>query len=569
MKLKSLFKRKSVAPSLQEPTQQLVKLPAVVIWVTIAISVLPFLISLIAGYDFGNHSLTLSAEQLSKMQSNEITESMFLAMSGALTHALLEWTAFCIALITVVLAFVHYRLAKDIAIPIICVALFFSGVMDAFHTLAAGRLISANADNANLIPFTWAIARLFNAIIMIIGVGLFMTKGLRDRKMPIGILFVIIITMGAVAYGLITYMATSTMLPQTQFPDAFITRPYDVIPLLLYLFALLFIYPRFYKLKPSPFAHALILTALIEVFVECHMAFGSFMLFDNHFNIAHFLKIIGYAVPLIGLLLDYIQTYQQQQQNQFMLQKQAIDLMKTNRELDEFAYIASHDLKEPLRGINNYTTFLKEDYGDKFDKEGHDMLNSLIRLTHRLQSLIDNLLDFSRVSRADVTYKTCDMDIVVREAIDLVQSRLSEENVGIRIPEKLPSIVCDTSRVQDIFLNLITNAMKYNDRDEKWIEIGINRKPIPLPKVVAAGSTIFYVKDNGIGIATKHYDNIFRIFKRLHGQGKYGGGTGAGLTIVKKIIEHQGGSIWVNSIDGKGTTSYFSFGNHKNNQKDD
>jgi len=539
--------------------RQYINLPPVVIWGTVIISVLPLLLTFL-GVDFGNHSLQLDSKKLATLHGDTLTETIFQAMSGALTHALLEWTAFSIAVVTVVLGFVHYRLAQDMAIPVICIALLFSGVMDAFHTLAAGRLITSNADNSNLIPFTWAVARMFNALIMLAGVAFFMIRGARNRKMPVSALFICILVTGGIAYGLIAYMATSAELPQTQYPDSIVTRPYDVVPLLLYAFGLLYLYPMFYRVKPSPFAHALILTAFVEVMVEFHMAFGSHSLFDSHFNIAHFLKIVGYAVPLFGLMLDYIDTYQQQEEYKYRLERQTVDLMHTNQELNEFAYIASHDLKEPLRGINNYSVFLKEDYYEQFDDEGKKMLDSLQRLTKRLQCLIDDLLEYSRVSQAKIEAENCDIQLVVAQSLELIESRLKENDIEIRIPDPLPSIVCDKSRVQDIFLNLVTNAMKYNDKQDKWIEIGVNRDPNHKPQFIRDNETVFYVKDNGIGIKKKHLENIFRIFKRLHAQGKYGGGTGAGLTIVKKILEKQGGNIWVDSEEGKGTTFYFTFG---------
>jgi PAS domain S-box-containing protein len=189
--------------------------------------------------------------------------------------------------------------------------------MDAFHTLAADRLISAVADNGDLIPFTWAICRLFNALILIAGVSLFLLRPERpagDGQGGHGIRFVLIISLifGAIAYLVIQVCATSQQLPQTQFPDSYITRPYDVAPLLLYLLAGLVLFPRFHRRLGSVFSAALILSIVPQVVTQAHMAFGSSTLFDAHFNIAHFLKIIAYLVPLGGLLLDYIRTYEMQ-----------------------------------------------------------------------------------------------------------------------------------------------------------------------------------------------------------------------------------------------------------------
>lgn len=227
-----------------------------------------------------------------------------------------------------------------------------------------------------------------------------------------------------------------------------------------------------------------------------------------------------------------------------------IELERSNSELDAFAYIASHDLKEPLRGIHNYSNFLMEDYGETLDEEGKAKLKTLIRLTQRMEDLIDSLLHFSRLGRVDLSMQYNDMNMIVNRILDLLRGRIEETGVKISIPRLLPTVYCDRVQVGEVFSNLIANAIKYNDKPEKLIEIGyINDSPQPIT---------FYVSDNGIGIREKHFEAIFRIFKRLHGPSKYGGGTGAGLTIAKKIVERHGGRIWVESTYGEGSTFYFT-----------
>ncbi|MFN6562249.1 MAG: ATP-binding protein [Nostoc sp. ChiSLP01] len=228
-----------------------------------------------------------------------------------------------------------------------------------------------------------------------------------------------------------------------------------------------------------------------------------------------------------------------------------IELERSNNELDAFAYIASHDLKEPLRGIHNYSNFLIEDYGEILNEEGKEKLRTLIRLTQRMEDLIDSLLHFSRLGRVDLSMQQTDINSVVKRNLDLLSARIEEMGVEIRIPKPLPTVYCDRVQVGEVFNNLIANAIKYNDKPEKSIEIGYIEAASPAP-------VTFYVRDNGIGIREKHFEAIFRIFKRLHGPSKYGGGTGAGLTITKKIVERHGGKIWVESTYGEGSTFYFT-----------
>jgi PAS domain S-box-containing protein len=241
-------------------------------------------------------------------------------------------------------------------------------------------------------------------------------------------------------------------------------------------------------------------------------------------------------------------------------------LVRSNQELDEFAYVASHDLKEPLRGISNYASFIMEDYRDKLDDDGRAKLQTLQNLSSRLEALIDSILEFSRVSRVDMAIQETDLNRAVLEVLDSLRISLDQRNVSVRIPRPLPTVRCDHVRIAEVFRNLITNAMKYNDKDTKWIEIGYleqSRDPDATGRPAAGGSKsrksyVFYVRDNGIGIPPKHAETVFRIFKRLHGRDRFGGGTGVGLSIVKKIIERHAGRIWIESEVGQLTTFYFA-----------
>lgn len=238
-----------------------------------------------------------------------------------------------------------------------------------------------------------------------------------------------------------------------------------------------------------------------------------------------------------------------------------LELERSNNELDAFAYIASHDLKEPLRGIYNYSTFLLEDYMNILDQEGIDKLETLIRLTKRMEDLINSLLHFSRLGRQELHLRSLDLNQLVHNVAEIFQMSQGETaNIQILIPKELPAVRGDHILIEEVLTNLIGNAIKYNDQTEKRAEIGCLDSNPNLLESEPENSPFwtFYVRDNGIGIRDKHLDMIFRIFKRLHAPGKYGGGTGAGLTIVKKILELHGGKIWVESSYGEGSTFFFT-----------
>lgn len=237
------------------------------------------------------------------------------------------------------------------------------------------------------------------------------------------------------------------------------------------------------------------------------------------------------------------------------------DLTRSNDELDAFAYVASHDLKEPLRGIHKYAHQLLES-AQLLDQENRQRVENLMRLTVRMDSLLDSLLHFSRVGRTTLELEWVDLNEVVDESLEMVGARRSDCALVMELPRPLPAWRCDRVRVREIFTNLVSNAMKYKKGGDSHIEIGFMkpREASERSNAPAAsdGKTIFYCKDFGIGIDSRHFDQIFRMFKRLHGRDEFGGGVGAGLTIVQKLVQRHGGCVWLHSVVGVGTTFYFT-----------
>ncbi len=234
------------------------------------------------------------------------------------------------------------------------------------------------------------------------------------------------------------------------------------------------------------------------------------------------------------------------------LQARAEQLDRINRELDDFAYVASHDLKEPLRGIAGYCEILLEDYGGKFDDDGQRRLTTLVDLCKRLETLIGDLLTYCRVGGVRPADTGVDLGAVVNDVLETLHPVIDRRRASVRVADRLPIVSGDATLIGMALGNLITNAVKFNDNAQPAVEIGCKSTDPPT----------IYVRDDGIGIDRKYFEDIFTIFRRLHGRQQYEG-TGAGLTIVRKIVEAHGGRIWLDSELGDGTTFYLTLAPEK------
>jgi len=241
------------------------------------------------------------------------------------------------------------------------------------------------------------------------------------------------------------------------------------------------------------------------------------------------------------------------------LEKLNVELGRSNAELESFAYVASHDLKEPLRGIYNHAAFLLRDAKSRLVPSDTTRIDSIIRLANRTRDLVDALLEYSRLGRGEPRRELRPLRPLIEEALEMVAAGLQQRNARLEVADQWPTVWCVPQLLLATLSNLVSNAAKYNDRAEPHIELGVLSAGDPgFPAQARGAAHAYFVRDDGIGIASRHREAVFQIFRRLHPRDKYGGGTGAGLTIVKKAVERMGGSVWIAEGNSAGTTFWFT-----------
>ena len=249
-----------------------------------------------------------------------------------------------------------------------------------------------------------------------------------------------------------------------------------------------------------------------------------------------------------GRIEHYIDITKIKQLEEGLLEKTR-NLEKSNEKLEQFSHVVSHDLKEPARTVEAFSGFLLEDYQDKLDEEAVDYLQRMRRASGRMRELIDDLLNLSSIHMDRASFERVNVQKLLEEVKDDLEMRL--RGVNLQIDENMPSVRGSRIRIAELFSNLITNAIKYNDKALPTLHIGWLKEP------KKNGMCTFYVKDNGIGIEERYQERIFAIFEKLNPREDYEG-TGAGLAICKRIVEEHNGEIWVESEVGKGSTFYFT-----------
>lgn len=476
-----------------------------------------------------------------------------------LFHTLVELVSISVAWAVFMLVWNSREFTKDNIFILLGIAFLSIGLLDLLHTLSyKGMNILGGGFDTNLPTQLWIASRYLQSIS-------FLILPLIKRRKPVpNLIFAV--------YTVVVTIIILSIFNWKIFPDCYI-EGYGLTPFKIYseyLISLILVLSIIFLVRTKNNFDQGVFAFLIASLVSTIFSELTFTSYVSVYSMANFLghlfKVIsfyfvykaiietGIRQPLNLLFRDLDQSNQQLQNelNERKIIEEKLnftitELNRSNEELEQFAYVASHDLQEPLRMIKSYTQLLEKKYKSNLDPTADNFINFIIDGSTRMQNLIRDLLEYSRVKTKETSYKEESLEEIVKTVTSILHISISENNAEI-IYDKLPYIVCDKLQIIQLIQNLISNSIKFRSSNNPQIHISAQENE---------SEYIIKVCDNGIGIDPQFKDSIFIIFKRLHPNTEYSG-TGIGLAIAKKIIERHNGSIWVESELGSGSTFYFT-----------
>ena len=285
---------------------------------------------------------------------------------------------------------------------------------------------------------------------------------------------------------------------------------------------------------------------IVPVFLATVLVVVHLIIRQDYFNLEPINDlIIGISIVFVGIVVAYLS--EQISKKEFDLKNIIEDLQRSNEDLQQFAYVSSHDLQEPLRAIISFSQLLEDEYKDNLDKAGKEFLYFITDGAKKMNTLIKDLLAYSRITTHAKPPKWNNLEKILENALFNLSESIKESGAIITY-DKLPTLKVDKTQFLQLFQNFISNAIKFRRDETPQIHVGVKKLDT---------GWLFSIEDNGIGIESQYFDRIYNIFYRLHTKEEYPG-TGIGLPICKKIIHRYGGQIWVESEIGRGSTFYFT-----------
>lgn len=507
------------------------------------------------GIDLGVQDFSFNIKTIASWELSEsaLLEEIYISIKGEIIQKLLKWSAVMTALLTLPLAVAHYAINKNPISLVIGISLFSSGVIDAIHVLFTSHLISSSISTSiyELTSITWMLSRTFHAGSLVIGaiICLRINQLQQSIQLPrilsLSIVYVIFIW---VLMRLITGYPDFFMAFKPIYKVSFISNLFPVCLLMLSLPLLILLY----KQQPCLPTASLLIALVPATSMQLYLAYGSFLPNDHYFNAANSLGLLSYLIPFIGIISEYIRIQKNYICAEAELKSYNAKLEYSNQQLDEFAYVASHDLKAPLRVIDNASKWLEEDLAEVLDKESKDNIDLLRNRVKRMEKLLDDLLEYSRIGRKkDSRFNEFVRgDVLVK---DIIQILSPPEEFTIRTSPHLEKIKVNRMPLQHILMNLASNAIKHHDKPKGNIELSFRDED---------DHFVFTVRDDGPGIPQEYQNQVFNMFQTLKPRDKVEG-SGMGLAIVKKNIETYEQKLTLKSKVGEGCEFEFTWPKHQ------
>lgn len=473
----------------------------------------------------------------------------------SMIHSLLEWTGVCAAVTVGLLAFLQFRLTDEPSLPIIGLAVMGAAGMDIFHTLAASGLVASVTDLDSFIPYTWAGSRLFAGLISLAGVGMFVLWSDPHSRLRTATLFLIASIFLGSAWVLMDYCAASEGLPRTIYADQFFKRPLDLYPLGIFLLCGGLVFPAYYRHNPTPFALALILSTIPQCATQLYMALGSAGLHDSAFNIAHAMKAMAYLVPAGGMIAELHMTFQKEREMRRRFENARHEAQLATRSKSEFLSAITQEIRTPMTGVLGMTDLL---LATGLDENQRDAADTISGSANAVLSLVEDVQDFSRLESGSVELeeKPLDPRALMDGILELLTTQASQHNVRLSAfvaPEVPNRVSGDAGRIRQILVKLASNALRHTRDGE--VNLLVEMVEQDAAQVVLR----FHVRDTGAGMPEDKRVRILRSFSQPGQEdGHEYGGNGLGLAVTRQIVRLMGGSIWVESQLGEGTSFCFT-----------
>lgn len=481
-------------------------------------------------------------------------------------HTVMEVVATLLALLVGVLALLRYYSRKDSVFLYIGAGFLGTAFLDGYHAIVTAAYFKPMmpSDLSALSPWSWSASRMFLAVMLFLS-WLFWQR--ENRLGLAGRLEVKTVILGSVAFTLSCFLFFAFFpLPRAIFPDLPFHRPQEFVSALFLGLALLG-YLRKGEWRRDAFEHWLVLSLIVGLVTQAvYMPFSG-ALFDYEFDMAHLLKKVSYICVLVGLLISIYLTFRREldnskalaQQNKLLtleieerqrveqqLKQSSVELSRINEELNNFAYVASHDLKSPLRGVDQLASWITEDLGDTLGDDTREHLRLMRSRITRMEMLLDDLLAYSRVGRSNDEIISINTHELVENTFEL---QATNKPIHLVVADGMPVLNAQKVPLELVFRNLIGNAIKHHDKPQGkiWISACKNTDGFE-----------FTVQDDGPGVPAKHQERVFAMFQTLKPRDEIEG-SGIGLALVKKAVESVGGTVTLESDGQQGCTFRFTW----------